>query len=64
MLIAYFLFVLVPTQPEPEMLGPYTYEECHAVDEFLSRLQYETSGCSQLSIPQDDAVYLAVPYLP
>jgi hypothetical protein len=64
MLIAYFLLVMLTTREYPELLGPYTYEECHAVDEFLSRLNYETSGCSILSVPQDDAVYLEVPYLP
>lgn len=64
MLIAYFLLVIVTTQDHPKVLGPYTYEECHAVDEFLSRLQYETSGCGLLPVPQEDAEWIPVPYLP
>lgn len=64
MLIAYFLLVILTTQEYPEILGPYTYEECHAVDEFLSRLNYETSGCSILPVPQESARHLEVPYLP
>lgn len=64
MLIAYFVLVIVSTQDWPKLLGPYTYEECHAVDEFLSRMQYDTSGCTILPLPQDDALYATVPFLP
>lgn len=66
MLVAFFLFVLIPgsMQEWPEELGPYEHEECLAVKEFLDRRGYEISSCELMPLPQPDAVYLVVPALP
>lgn len=64
MLVAFFLFVMIPVQEWPEELGPYTWEECFAVQEYLNRRGYDTTTCSVMPLPQPDAIYLEVPYLP
>ncbi len=64
-LVAWFLLVLVPGgNPWPEILGPYDRSECEPVKEYLDRRGYEISSCELLPLPQPDAVYLPVPYLP
>jgi hypothetical protein len=62
--IAYFLLVLVTWQEHPVMLGPYNITECFDMYEYLDRRGYETSGCESMSLPQDDAIKLEVPYIP
>ena len=64
MLIAYFLFIIVTWQEWPMTAGPYTLEECYAVKEYLDRRGYELSSCEVMSVPQEDAVKLEVPYIP
>lgn len=64
MLIAYFLLVMVSFQEWPMLLGPYDYQECLGVKEFLIHREYELEGCANLPLPQPDAYYLQVPYLP
>ena len=64
MLIGYFLLVIVVFQEWPEILGPYTQEECMTEKEFLVNRGYEVSGCELLPIPQEDAKLINVPYLP
>lgn len=61
MLIAYFLLVILPDQSWPQLLGPYTQEECHTTLEFLVRRNVEVSGCELLPLPQPDAVVFIQP---
>lgn len=64
-LVAWFLLVIVPGgNPWPEILGPYEYAECLAVKEYLNRRGYELSSCELMPLPQPDAVYLEVPFIP
>jgi len=60
MLIAYFILVFANSQTWPVMLGPYEYEECHAVFDYLNVRHYDLSGCGLLPLPQEDAVYLTI----
>ncbi len=64
MLIAYFIFVMVAFQEWPLTLGPYDYQDCLAVKEFLIHRDYDLEGCVVMPLPQPDAHYLPVPYLP
>jgi hypothetical protein len=62
--IAFFLLIMVAEQEWPMVAGPYNIDECLTVQEFLVRRGYEVSACESMSLPQDDAVKLEVPYLP
>ena len=64
MLIAFFILVMVPPQPWPMLFGPYEEDECHAVFDFLNRRQYDLSSCTLLPLPQPDAVYVSLPFIP
>lgn len=64
MFFAYFLLVVVSYQEWPVMLGPYTLDDCLSVKEYMDRRGYEVSSCEWLSIPQEAAVSLQIPYLP
>jgi hypothetical protein len=64
MLVAYFILIMISSQEWPMMAGPYTYEECLSVKEFLIRRDYDVSGCELLPLPQVDAVSLEIPSLP
>lgn len=64
MLIGYFLLVIVSTQPWPIMFGPYTHSECLDTLDYLKRLDYEVSSCEVLPLPQPDAVYRRIPFVP
>ena len=63
-LMAYFLLILLPEHEWPAMFGPFEYEECRAVFEFIDRQNLESSGCVLLPLPQEDAVYVTVPFIP
>lgn len=47
----------------PKVYGPYTQEECWAVQEWVINLGYQKGDCTLMPIPQD-AEYLRVGYLP
>ena len=64
LLFAYFLFIIVSYQEWPITAGPYTIEECFSELEFLVRRGYEVSSCEFMSVPQEDAILLLIPYLP
>jgi len=62
MLIAYFILVFANSQTWPVMLGPYDYEECHAIFDHLNRRHYDLSGCGTLPLPQPDAFRLRISF--
>lgn len=64
LMFAYFLLIIITGQEWPVMAGPYSIEECFAELEFLVRRGYEVSSCEFMSVPQEDAIPLQIPYLP
>lgn len=61
-LVAFYLAIIL-TDPCPVLYGPYTQEECWAVQEWLVSRGYEKGYCDLLPLPQE-AEYLQVGYLP
>ena len=64
MFIAWFLCVIVSWQEWPVLLGPYEKSECLAVKEYLDRRGYEVGSCGLMPLPQEDARYEQVPFIP
>ena len=51
LLVGYFVFLLIVGQDNPLLIGPYSREECWAVEEAYQLRGYETCGCELMAVP-------------
>lgn len=56
MLIAWFLFLIIPTQDWPLLVGPYDFETCQHVFTYLNSLSFQVESCTILPLPQEAIV--------
>lgn len=61
-IIALYFSMMISGRDYPQLVGPYFEDrnECESVREWVDHLNFETSNCSALPLPQDGAILLHV----